>query len=331
MRTMISRWFLFGLLLGWALTHATVFGQQSAGKTASALEKLRASLDKNITFDYTGQSLTDVLNHFRDKTGVAINIDQAALMQGVPVPDGNVGQVTLKATNEKGSQVLRKLLNAHQLCYTLFEDSVLVTTEDMATMRQMRQRVSVDLEDVPFNKAVRNLAKNHGLNLVIDPKVMKQSEAPVTLQLENAGIETAVRLLAELANLKAVRMGNAMFVTTEDKAKKIREEEQQQLDNPLNDNLPVAPRNIRVGIGGAFGGIMVPPVAPAIRQAIPDVAPPLRVVKPAPAEPIPDDANPAPKKAPKAVPALPADPSAVPPPILERPAAARVPAPPARD
>jgi hypothetical protein len=328
MRTMISRWFLFGLLLGWALTHATVFGQQSAGKTASALEKLRASLDKNITLDYTGQSLTDVLNHFRDKSGVAINIDQVALMQmGTPVPDGNVGPVTLKATNEKASQALRKLLNSQQLCYILFEDSVLVTTEDMAAMRQMRQRVSVDVEDVPFSKAVRNLAKNHGLNLVIDPKVMKQSEVPVSLQVENAGIETAVRLLAELANLKAVRMGNVMFVTTEEKAKKIRDEEQQQLDNPLNPNLPLTPPNIR----GAFGGVMVPPVAPAIPQAIPDVAPPLRVVKPAPAAPIPDDVNPAPKRVPRAVPALPADPSAPQPPILERPAAPRVPAPPSKN
>jgi len=324
MRTMISRWFLFGLLFGWALTHATVFAQQSAGKTASALEKLRANLDKNITIDYNGQSLTDVLNHFRDKTGVPINIDQTALMQGVPVPDGNVGQVTLKATNEKASQVLRKLLNAHQLCYILFEDSVLVTTDDMATMRQMRQRVSVDVEDIPFNKAVRNLAKNHGLNLVIDPKVMKQSEAPVSLQLENAGIETAVRLLAELANLKAVRMGNTMFVTTEEKAKKIREEEQHQLDNPLSPNLPVPPPAIRVG--GALGAIM-PARVPAIPQATPDVAPPRRVVDPAPTARSPDDVKPAPK----AIPPLPADPSAVPPPNLERPAAPRVPALPAKN
>jgi hypothetical protein len=331
MRTMISRWFMFGLLLGWALTHATVFGQQSAGKTASALEKLRANLDKNITLDYNGQSLTDVLNHFRDKTGVAINIDQVALMQmgvGQPmIPDGNAGQVTLKATNEKASQVLRKLLNTHQLCYILFEDSVLVTSDEMAAMRQMRQRVSVDLEDVPFNKAVRNLAKNHGLNLVIDPKVTKQSEAAVSLQLENAGIETAVRLLAELANLKAVRMGNVMFVTTEEKATKIREEEQQQLDNPLNPNLPVAPPNIRVGIGGAFSGIMPLRAPPAIPQAIPNLVPPARALNPAPAAPIPADANPAPK----AVRPLPAGPSALPPPILERPTAPRVPAPPAKD
>ena len=322
MRTMISRWFLFGLLLGWALTHATVFGQPSSGKTASALEKLRANLDKNITIDYNGQSLTDVLNHFRDKTGVPINIDQTALMQGVPAPDGNVGPVTLKATNEKASQVLRKLLNAHQLCYILFEDSVLVTTDDMATMRQMRQRVSLDVEDIPFSKAVRNLAKSNGLNLVIDPNVMKQSEAPVSLQLENAGIETAVRLLAELASLKAVRMGNVMFVTTEEKAKKIREEEQQQLDNPLNDNLPPVPR-----IRGAFGGVMVAPAAPAIPQAIPNVAPPLRAVNPAPTARSPDDVKPAPKS----IPQLPADPSAVPPPNLERPTAPRVPAQPAKN
>jgi type II secretory pathway component HofQ len=292
MRTIISRWFLFGLLAGWALTHASVFAQSSTGKNASAIEKLRANLDKNVTIDYSGQSLTDVLNHFREKTGVPLNIDQFALMQmGVPGLDPNPGQVTLKATNEKAGQVLRKLLNAHQLCYVVFEDSLLVTTEDMAAMRQMRQRVSVDLDNVPFDKAVRSLAKNHGLNLVIDPKVMKQSESPITLQLDNAGIETAVRLLAELANLKAVRMGNVMFVTTEEKAKKIRDEESHQFDNPLNPNLPPVTPNIRAGIGAALGGIMVPRVAPAIPQAIPIPAPSVRGVNPNPPADLPPVRN----------------------------------------
>ncbi len=290
MRTIISRWFLFGLLLGWSLTHATVFGQP-AGKTsdkATAADKLRANLDKNVTLDFSGQSLTEVLNHFRDKTGITLHVDQVALMQigidmggGIPggfFPPGGAApmqpQLQLKATNEKASQVLRKLLNSHQLTYILFEDAVLVTTEEIALMRQMRQRVSVDLDEVPFNKAVRSLAKSHGINLVIDPKVAKQAEAPVSLQLESTGLETAVRLLAELANLKSVRMGNVMFITTPEKAEKIRKEEPQQLDNPFNPNMPVGPPMLR---GGGFGGVMPMParVGPALPpQGIPNLVPP---------------------------------------------------------
>ena len=232
MRTLLTRYLMFGVLIGWALSHATVFAQQ-AGKTASAADKVRAALDKTISVDYSGQSLTDAINHLRDRTGIAINVDNASLTMMGMNPDINNGgqQFLVKAANEKVSKILRKLLGAYGLSYVLFEDSVLVTSEEMAVLRQMTQRVSVDLEEVPLKKAVRELAKKHGLNLVIDPKVLTQSETPVTLQVDDTGIETAIRLLAEMAELKAVRMGNVMFVTNEEKAKKIRDEEKHQFDN----------------------------------------------------------------------------------------------------
>jgi hypothetical protein len=44
----------------------------------------------------------------------------------------------------------------------------------------------------------------------------------VTLQLEDVPLETAVRLLADLAGLKPVRLDNVLFVTTEERADKLR-------------------------------------------------------------------------------------------------------------
>ena len=254
MRTIISRWFLFGLLLGWALTHATVFGQSTEAKP-SATDKVREGLDKVITVDFTGQSLPDVISHLRHKTGLTITFDP--LTSQVPFDPNNGGQppapITVKATKEKASQVLRKLLNANQLCYVIIDDAILVTTEDLAAVRQYRQRVSVDFDEVPLKKAARDLAKKHGINLVIDPKIAKQAETAVSLQVENTGVETALRVLAELASLKAVRMGNVTFITSEEKAKKIRDEEPHQLDSPLNSNLPLGiPPVLRVN--GGFTG-----------------------------------------------------------------------------
>ncbi len=326
MRTMISRWFLFGLLLGWALTHATVFGQQ-AGKTTdakpAAVDKIRQGLDKTITIDYTGQNLAEALNHFREKTGLPINLDSTAFMNQMPMPPGAVdpmgGQVVIKGKDEKASKILRRTLSAHRLSYVIIDDAILVTSEDTAVMRQMRQRVSVDLDEVPLKKAARDLAKSHGINLVIDPKVMKQADAPVTLQLDNTGIETTLRLLAELASLKAVRMGNVVFITSEEKAKKIHAEEQHQFDNPLNPNMPgmVYPPIVNFGMAGGFGGIAVPvqmtpsvtatsPIAPPPAQAPP--APPVKAVEPVrPGENAPATAPPPP------------------PPSVQRPAAPPVP------
>jgi hypothetical protein len=317
MRTAISRWFLFGLLIGWSVTHASVFGQTTgAGQSSSSttqpassgpartsstsIDKIKQGLDKAITVDFTGQSIEDILNHVRDRSGVPISIDDQSLgMGGMNFlrPDGQPMQFQIKATNEKTSTVLRKFLNTYRLSYVIFENSVLVTTDEMAVMRQMRQRVSVNLEDVPANKAIRDLAKNHGINLVIDPKVATQADARVSLQVDNTGIETAVRLLAELASLKAVRMGNVMFVTSEEKAKKIRDEEQHQFDNPLNPNLPGGGGPPAIGFGGAFGGLVMPRGGPpAIAVPANPGLPPVPAIDPVlpkapPAEPEPARRN----------------------------------------
>jgi hypothetical protein len=202
----------------------------------------------------------EVLNHLRDRSGLPISMDDQSLaIVGMNFlrPDGQPMQFRVKATNEKAGGVLRRFLNNYRLSYVIFENSVLITTDEMAVMRQMRQRVSVNLEDVPANKAIRDLARGHGVNLVIDPSVGTLAETRVSLQVDNTGIETALRLLAELASLKAVRMGNVMFVTNETKAKKIRDEEPHQFDNPLNPHLPGG--NVPPVIG--FGGIAMPPRA----------------------------------------------------------------------
>lgn len=337
MRPVISRWFMFGLLIGWALTHATVFGQPNArtneestggpAKTATSIDKLRQGLDKQITVNFTGQNIEEVLNHIKDKSGLPISIDDASMaMMNVNFlnPNGQPMQVQVKATNEKTSAVLRKFLNHYRMTYVIFEDSILVTGEEYALMRQMKQRVSVNVEDVPAKKAITDLARNHGINLVIDPKVATQADTAVSLSVDNTGIETAVRLLAELASLKAVRMGNVMFVTDETRAKKIREEEGHQFDNPFNPNMPYVERGI--GIGGAFGGVVMP------ARAVPPLNVPNGVPVPAPAVDLPlqKDPAPLPPNAPpppdtpvgkKVVPVPPRAPDAPPaPPGVDRPA-----------
>jgi hypothetical protein len=63
-----------------------------------------------------------------------------------------------------------------------------------------------------------------------------------------------------------------MFITSEEKAKKIRDEEQHQFDNPLNPNLPMMAPIVRgAAFGGAIGGIG----GPGIQVVAPgQIAPP---------------------------------------------------------
>src|SRR5262245_46992965 len=129
MRTAISRWFMFGLLIGWSLTHANVFGQPIAksgdGQSTSNIDKLKQGLDKSLTVDYAGQTITEVLNHLRDRSGLAISVDDQALMMigmNPHGPDGLNQQFQVKATNEKAGNVLRRFLNNYRLCYVIIEN-----------------------------------------------------------------------------------------------------------------------------------------------------------------------------------------------------------------
>jgi hypothetical protein len=193
------------------------------------------------------------------------------------------------------------MLSPYNLSYVILEDTVLITTDEMGLYRQMRQRVNVEVKEQPLNAALKDLARRSALNLIIDPRVAKDAQTPVTLEVEDATLETAVRLLAELGNLKSVRMGNVLFITNESRAEKIRKEDMQT--NPLNPTDPrYGPDVPRVAPGAAGIGI-APPAIPAPPPA--EKAPPLPPAPDgAPGQPVAPGTTPAPT-APSSAPAAP--------------------------
>ncbi len=242
MRPLACRIFLPALLLAWAGTHATVFGgdgddkKRDAKKEPTSAAEIRKVLDQPITLDYSGPSVQDALQHLRDKTGIDFNLDQVALqLMGINIGDTGDQPITLRSSGGKLSAALRKMLAVHQLAYVIYEDSILITATELATVRQMRQRINLDVSDVSLAKALRDLARTYAFNLVIDPRIVKDAQRPVSLTLDGTSLETGVRLLAELAGLKAVRMDNVMFITTEERAEKLRKEEKELQPNPLDD------------------------------------------------------------------------------------------------
>src|SRR5438270_830088 len=63
--------------------------------------------------------------------------------------------------------------------------------------------------------------KETSLAKVVDQKAAKQAEKKVSLQVEDVALETAVRLLAEQAGMKAARIDNVLYVTTPEQAASI--------------------------------------------------------------------------------------------------------------
>jgi hypothetical protein len=142
------------------------------------------------------------------------------------------------------------MLNQYGLTYAIVGDSVVVTTEDMAVYRQLKQRVNVDLDRVQAAVALKQLARETATNLLVDARAQKDAQNAVSLQIEDVPLETAVRLISEMAGLKPVRMGNVVLVTTRAHALELRSE----------PDLAPVPRNPNVDPGIVVPNIVIPPI-----------------------------------------------------------------------
>jgi RNA polymerase sigma factor (sigma-70 family) len=79
-------------------------------------------------------------------------------------------------------------------------------------------------EDRDLTAAFDDLANASGYNVVVDAKVKETvKKTQVTARLANVPVDTAVRLLADMAELDVVLLDNVFYVTTPDKAKRLQE------------------------------------------------------------------------------------------------------------
>ena len=69
-----------------------------------------------------------------------------------------------------------------------------------------------------------------GFTIILDKnRAGEHAKSPVTAQFRGVSLKEAVRVLADLAELKSVVLGNVMYVTTPDHADKLAAEEKQRL------------------------------------------------------------------------------------------------------
>jgi hypothetical protein len=216
-----------GAVLAWAVAPALLSAAPAApdkdDKTASSTDKVRADLDKAITIKFEKQPLNVAVEMLKEKSKIKFDLDSVTIQQQLgATPDMLNLPVDAEFKDRKVRSVLQAILSPYNLSFVPIGDSVLITTEDQAVYRQLHQRVNVDFTKVEFAAALKQLAKDTSTNLLLDSRAEKDASAKVSLQLEDAQLDTAVRLLAEMANLKPVRVGNVLFVTKKEIANELR-------------------------------------------------------------------------------------------------------------
>jgi len=221
---LISRWSLAAALilaLGPVFVSAGPTTPDTKDKTVSPAEKIKTQLDETITLAIADQSLNAALKQIREKTKINIVVDRLTIQQMGIDPEQLLVSVNLK--DVKVRTCLRSVLSPHNLGFAILGDTVLISTDEVVMERQMKQRVSIDLDKVDLATALKQLSKETATNLVLDKRVTaKDAKTAVTLQMENVPLDTAVKIIAEMAGLKPVKVSNVYMVTTKNIANEMR-------------------------------------------------------------------------------------------------------------
>jgi hypothetical protein len=232
-------------------------------------DKVRKLLDRKVDFLYSRMDLKEVLRDIAEKAKISIVIDERTISREHRMTDtdetGNLllGLVDFELRDVKLRIGLRAMLNNYDLDYAIVGEQVVVSTRRGVADRVMSQMVTIDVEEKPLAMVLRQLVREHNVNILLDVKAGKQGQTKVSVALEDVPLETVVVILAEQAELKAVRAGSILVVAQADRAMKLQSEIEDATPAPRGRGGPLPPPPIPfVMPGPGFGGL--PPVDPSI-------------------------------------------------------------------
>lgn len=206
---------------------------------ADALRKkllMPVNLDKGID---SGTPLKDAIEFLSDRYDLTMLIDSKAFeaigamkVEEQPVQLPKMVGVSMKT-------VLRLLLGqikgdgGHHGTFVIQDGLLFITTTahvfqgdtaDATLLPIATPTIDADTSGKPLVVVLRDIADHSGVNILIDSRVGDKARRPVTATLQHVPVDTAVRLLADMAGLRSVAMDNVLYVTTPENAKELQAE-----------------------------------------------------------------------------------------------------------
>jgi hypothetical protein len=239
------------------LTLASVLILSGAGLAAPAPKwkpirrgEILATLN-NVIEKYDGITdpklrLSDVLDDLQQKMNVAFYVNEKAFRDenGGGVPDVMTTPIAEKPyptlRDVTWTTVLRQLLArvpaTSGATYIIRRDVIEITTNQYAKREAEEENaplVHVQIDAVALEEALRDLAETANGNILIDPRAAEKAKTNVTASLSNVALDTAVELLADMADLKAVRRDNVLYVTTKENGQALEKENEERKSKRL--------------------------------------------------------------------------------------------------
>jgi RNA polymerase sigma factor (sigma-70 family) len=245
-----------------ALAKAEVAPQPNVNLPAqnNGASRLREQLSQEI--DYQGledlkATLSDALDQLSKRYNLNFDINEKAFEMDPPKGGEGIGRTKIAdptpipPIRTTLSTVLRKILRRVQVSsgaiYLIRRDRIEITTEaavraelGILANRPLLPLVWDTLHDFPIAVALHQLADKTEYNIVVDPRVAEKLRTSTGIvELNNVPVDTAVRLVANMAGMSMVRLDNVLYVTTAENAKHLREEQEQiNADNAVKSTEP---------------------------------------------------------------------------------------------
>ncbi len=192
-------------------------------------------------------TLIDALDMLDKRFGVTFDINEKAFeidelkdVARTPIADPTPIPPMRSSLSTILNKILRRVPAASGATYIIRRDHIEITTgaavfrelgiagdEGGPLIRPVLPLVWDNFKEVPLAQALPRLAESGDYNVVADPQADEQLRTKITARLHNVPIETAVRLLANMADLSVVKLDNVYYVTTPSKAERLGKEQAQ--------------------------------------------------------------------------------------------------------
>jgi RNA polymerase sigma factor (sigma-70 family) len=251
-----------------AVTDIDIDKQTPARRAVDIQKKLSETINYELTVDTTlDKALDELLTTAR---GIPWTVNDAAF--GPDNKDIVKTTAVGKIDPIKGvtvATVLKRLLakipndtGKTSPTYLIRPDSVEITTRDSFQRESYPNQKISDLpldylhlpplayavfEKVPLSEALAELGRTTGGNVIVAGYAAKEAETKVTAELNGVPLDAAVTVLADMADLKCVRVGNVYYVTTPERARVLEAEEKERLPkDEIEAPVPAKPQADKV-------------------------------------------------------------------------------------
>lgn len=228
----MTRFGLPMLFVGLTLAAVVRAPAQESKPLAKTAEELHARLTAPIDTDgfEPNTPLREALGFLSERHGLTILIDSQAFRDELKINEPAAIPVKCpKLVNVPVRTALRILLDQAHAGYAQEGSIVWVVPKPSVVNHQLQQEVDATFQNRPLDEALRELTRQTGFSIVVDAsRTGEHATAPVTAKLNGVSLETAVRVLADAAELKAVLVDKVLYVTTPENAEELRAEQERR-------------------------------------------------------------------------------------------------------